>query len=144
MSLTTCNQKEFLIESKLNGFLFFFLLHLDLEIFIGERGRGDGVKWAFYCEYHPNASVYMYPKGFFDWIKIKWILGAFVVTLGLGNFHMGGEVKWTFLKNYSIFFWLMPVTLCTQKKFWIDSKLNGFFGVLLLHLDLEIFIGEVK
>ena len=34
MPLTTCNQKEFLIESKLNGF--FFLLHLDLEIFIGE------------------------------------------------------------------------------------------------------------
>ena len=37
MPLTMCNQKEFLIESKLNGFFFFFsLLHLDLEIFIGE------------------------------------------------------------------------------------------------------------
>ena len=36
MPLSTCIQKEFLIESKLNGFLFFFLLHLDLEIFIGE------------------------------------------------------------------------------------------------------------
>ena len=37
MPLTTCNQKEFLIESKLNRFFVFFLLHLDLEIFIGER-----------------------------------------------------------------------------------------------------------
>ena len=42
MPLTSCNQKEFLIESKFNGFLGFFLLHLDLEIFIGERG--DEVK----------------------------------------------------------------------------------------------------
>ena len=40
MSLTSCNEKEFLIESKLNGFLGGFLLHL--EIFIGERG--DEVK----------------------------------------------------------------------------------------------------
>ena len=38
MPLAVCNQKEFLIESKLNGFLGGFLLHLDLEIFIGERG----------------------------------------------------------------------------------------------------------
>ena len=37
MPVTTCNQKDFLIESKLNGFLFFFLLYLDLEIFIGVR-----------------------------------------------------------------------------------------------------------
>ena len=29
---------------------------------------------------------------------------------------------------------LMPVTLCTQKEFWIESELNGFGGVLLLHL----------
>ena len=36
----------------------------------------------------------------------------------------------------------MPVTLGTQKEFLIESKLNGYFGVLLLHLDLEIFIGE--
>ena len=36
MPLTTCKLKEFLIESKLNGFLWVFLLHLDLEIFIGE------------------------------------------------------------------------------------------------------------
>ena len=42
MPLTTCNQKELLIELKLNGFLVFFLLHLDLEIFVGERG--DEVK----------------------------------------------------------------------------------------------------
>ena len=41
MPLTTCNQMEFLIESKLNGFLCDFLLHLDLKIFIGE---GDEVK----------------------------------------------------------------------------------------------------
>ena len=38
MPLTTCNQKEFLIESKFYGFLGSFLLHLDIEIFIGERG----------------------------------------------------------------------------------------------------------
>ena len=37
MPLTTCNQNELLIESKLNGFWGGFLLHLDLEIFIGER-----------------------------------------------------------------------------------------------------------
>ena len=36
MSLTTCSQKEIVIESKLNGFLCFFLLHLYLEIFVGE------------------------------------------------------------------------------------------------------------
>ena len=39
-----CNQKEFLIESKLNGFVRGFLLHLNLKISIGERG--DEVKWA--------------------------------------------------------------------------------------------------
>ena len=39
---------------------------------------------------------------------------------------------------------LMPVTLCTQKEFLIESKLNGFWGVLLLLLNLEIFIWEVK
>ena len=39
---------------------------------------------------------------------------------------------------------LMPVTLYTKKEIWIESKLHGFWGVLLLHLDLEIFIGEVK
>ena len=44
MPLTTCNQKEVLIESKLNGFFGGFLLYLDLEIFIGERERGDEVK----------------------------------------------------------------------------------------------------
>ena len=42
MSLTMCNQQEFLIESKLNGFFGVFLLHLDFEIFIG--GKGDEVK----------------------------------------------------------------------------------------------------
>ena len=36
MLLSTCNQKEFVIESKLNGFLEVFLLYLDLQIFIGE------------------------------------------------------------------------------------------------------------
>ena len=36
MLLSTCNEKEFLIESKLNGFLGGFLLDLDLAIFIGE------------------------------------------------------------------------------------------------------------
>ena len=36
MPLTTCNQKGFSIESKLNGFLGAFLLYLDLEMFIRE------------------------------------------------------------------------------------------------------------
>ena len=41
MPLTTCNQKEFLIESKLNGFLgVFFLLHL-LGPRNFHRGRGE-------------------------------------------------------------------------------------------------------
>ena len=47
MPLTTCNQREFLIESRLNGFFFFFSVTFGLrnfyrgegrEIFIGERG----------------------------------------------------------------------------------------------------------
>ena len=60
----------------------------------------------------------------------------------------------------------MPLTTCNQKEFLIESKLNGFWGVLLLlldlavplssvvysqgfvlvllHLHLEFFIGEVK
>ena len=38
----------------------------------------------------------------------------------------------------------MPESICTQKEFLIESKLNGFLGVLLLLLDLEIFIWEVK
>ena len=38
----------------------------------------------------------------------------------------------------------MPVSICTQKEFLIESKLNGILGVLLLLLDLEIFIWEVK
>ena len=39
---------------------------------------------------------------------------------------------------------LMPVSVCTEKEFLIESKLNGFLTVLLLLLDLEIFIWEVK
>ena len=38
----------------------------------------------------------------------------------------------------------MPLTKCNQKEFLIESKLNGFFGVLVLLFDLEIFIWEVK
>ena len=43
----------------------------------------------------------------------------------------------------------MPLTTCALKEFLIESKLNGFFfwgggGGVLLHLDLDIFIGEVK
>ena len=38
----------------------------------------------------------------------------------------------------------MPLTTCIQKEFLIESKLNEFLGVLLLLLDLEIFIWEVK
>ena len=40
MPCSTYNQKEFLIESISNGFSGVFMLHLDLEIFIGER-RGE-------------------------------------------------------------------------------------------------------
>ena len=37
----------------------------------------------------------------------------------------------------------MPLTMCSQKEFLIESKLNGFFGGgFLLHWDLEMFIGE--
>ena len=38
----------------------------------------------------------------------------------------------------------MPLSTCNQRDFLIESKLNGFLGVLLLPLDLEIFIWEVK
>ena len=38
----------------------------------------------------------------------------------------------------------MPLTMCNQKEFLTKSKLNGFLGGFLLHLDLEFFIGEVK
>ena len=38
----------------------------------------------------------------------------------------------------------MPLTTCHLKEFLIESKLNGFLGDFLLHLDLEFFIGEVK
>ena len=34
------------------------------------------------------------PKNFFDWIKIKWILGGFSVTFGLRNFRRG-EGRWS-------------------------------------------------
>ena len=59
MPLTLCTQKVFLIESKLN---FFFLLHLDLEIFIAEREHFTLYSFVKFCESHPNASVYMYQK----------------------------------------------------------------------------------
>ena len=38
----------------------------------------------------------------------------------------------------------MPLSICNQKDFLIEPKLNGFLGVLLLLWDLEIFIWEVK
>ena len=63
-------------------------------------------------------------------------------TFGLRNFHRGGEAKWAFFqKPLDNFLWkfgnsiLMPLTLCTQKVFLIESNLNG-------NLDLETFIGE--
>ena len=44
MPLTTCNQKEVLFESKLNGFLGGFLLHLvGLRNFRRGEGRGSKV-----------------------------------------------------------------------------------------------------
>ena len=87
-----------------------FLLHLDLEIFIGERV--DEVKWAFYtitfCKFFWNSILMPVSictqKWIFVWIKVKSILGGFVVTLGLGVlllpwFTHGGFVLvflWTF------------------------------------------------
>ena len=38
----------------------------------------------------------------------------------------------------------MPLSTCNQKEFFIESKLNEFWGVLLLLLDFEMFICEVK
>ena len=50
-----------------------------------------------------------------------------------------------FLHNYvnSI---LMPVSICTQKTFLIESKLNGFLGIFVVTLGLRNFHmrGEVK
>ena len=91
MPLITCNQKEFFDCMKIKWFLEVLLLHLDLEISIGE------VKWAFFQK-------------------------------PLDNF------LWKFGNSI-----LMPMTVCIQKEFWIESKLKVFWGeVLLLHLDLEI------
>ena len=119
------------------------LLLFDLEIFMWGK-----VKWTLLknysdhffvksCEYHPNASEFVHLKGILNWIKIKWIFSfflSFAVTFKLENFHRGGEVKWDFFqKPLDNFLWkfgnsiLMPLTLCTQKKFLIESNLNGFF-----------------
>ena len=72
----------------------------------------------------------MYPKGSFDWINIKKDFGDFVVTLGLRNFHMWGEVKWTFLKNYSIIFceilWIYP-----NASDFVHSKVLDWFKIKL-------------
>ena len=99
-------------------------------------------------EYHPNASDFVHSKGILNWIKNKWIFFlSFAVTFILENFHREGEVMWPFFqKTLDNFLWkfgnsiLMPLTLCTQKEFLIESNLNGFF--FLLHLDLKTFIGE--
>ena len=40
MPVTTCNQKEFLVESKLNGFFGGFLLHL---VVLRNFHRGEGI-----------------------------------------------------------------------------------------------------
>ena len=37
----------------------------------------------------------------------------------------------------------MALTTCPLKQLLIESKLNGCFWVLLLHWDLEIFVGKV-
>ena len=34
----------------------------------------------------------------------------------------------------------MPLTTCSQKKFLIESRLNGFWEVLLLLLDLAVLL----
>ena len=82
--------------------------------------------------------------------------GGFVVTLELRNFHVWGEVKWTFHKNYSIIFceilWIYPnASDFVHSKGILDgikSKWIFFFcgggGGLLLRLDLKIFKAEVK
>ena len=70
-----------------------------------------------------NASVYMYPKGIFDWIKIKWILGGFVVTLGLRNFHMVQRVS-------ELAFCIFRSCECVWVSDW-TSRPNWFLRVLL-------------
>ena len=80
MPLSTCNQKEFLIESKLNGFF-----------------------------------------------------GSFVVTLGLRNFHMGGEVKRTFLLRI-----YMRVTM-----YYFKIILGGDYITVLLSIPVEFTQGFV-
>ena len=88
-----------------------FLLPLDLEIFIGE-GAFHSINL---CKNFVNSILMQCictQKEVLIESMLKRILGIFVVTLGLRNFHMWGEVKWTFLKNYSIIFceilWIYP------------------------------------
>ena len=117
--------------------MYFFFFFFGFPVTFGLRNfhRGEGAFHSInFCESQSNAVPICTQKEVLIESILKRISGIFVVTLGLRNFHMWGEVKWTFLKNYSIIFlWnleniiLMQVTLCIQKEFWIESKLNGFF-----------------
>ena len=83
---------------------------------------------------------------------LKRILGIFVVTLGLRNFHMWGEVKWTFLKNYSIIFceilWIYPnASDFVHSKGVLDwFKIKSIFRSFAVTFGLRNFHrrGEVK
>ena len=127
----------------------FCYIWLDLEIFIGE-GR-DEVKWACFKNYSITfckilwiasscQCLYM-PKGIFDWIKIKWIFGSFVVILGLRNFHMGGEVRWTFPKkllyNFCEILWIASWCQCLcalKSNFGLNQNEMDFCGRLAVPL----------
>ena len=154
--LTLRTQKEFLIESKSNCIFFFFGGGGGFPVTFGLRNfhRGEGafhsINFVKFCESQSNAVSICTQKEVLIESILKRILGIFVVTLGLRNFHMWGEVKWTFLKNYSIIFceilWIYPnASDFVHSKGVLDwFKIKWIFRVLLLHLDLEIFIGEVK
>ena len=86
--------------------------------------RGGEMKWAYLKNHSITVCDILWIASYCQWlcasrrnfdrIKIKWILRGSAVSFWLGNFHRGGEVKWTFLKNYLI-------TFC--------NRINCFFQV---------------
>ena len=80
-----------------------------------------------------SATKYVQWKGIFDWIKIKLIFGSFVVTLGLRNFHMGGEVKWTFLLRFYMRYYVLVLDYFRG---WLAVPLLPYLSLFLLLLLL--------